>query len=81
MTTYKLNAYRQILEIFYVCIYHHILKVLWIKYCLNQQTYIKESYNIQEIIDSRKEDLVHHQMLVMLFRSKLQTQRVLVSRQ
>ena len=28
MTTYKLNAYRQILEILYVCIYHNMLKVL-----------------------------------------------------
>ena len=37
MTTYKLNAYRQILEILYVCIYHNMLKVLWIKYCLNQE--------------------------------------------
>ena len=31
MTTYKLNAYRQILEILYVCIYHDVEKLLWKK--------------------------------------------------
>ena len=37
MTTYKLKAYSKILKILYVCLYYNMLKLLWIKYCLNQQ--------------------------------------------
>ena len=35
-TTYKLNAYHNIIEIVFVGIFYNLFNLLWIKYCLNQ---------------------------------------------